>query len=195
MAVALRGMRTTTRDPATIPLTPASSRYGDPGGTRVETEALPDSTRSLTRLPLWAWAIAAAVIVIAGVWVAAAGRDPRPSAGSATTSTHAADLHRTIPAIGGLSFADATTKLRARQLIPQEHLVSDQAAEGTALYTAPAAGQVVPKGATVALYVSSGPPAPAPKPHHEHGNGPKKDKNKKDKNKNHGKHHGKEKHH
>ena len=134
---------------------------------------------------------AAAVLVLFAALVVATrqGPDARHPGGQAPGSNHPPP-RATIPPVNGLNVTQAASALTQRHLVPEQHSVVNDAPAGTALYTDPAAGEVVKNGGVVALYVSSGPPPPK-EPHHKHEE-PKKDNPPKHEEPKH--HHPKEKH-
>jgi len=63
----------------------------------------------------------------------------------------------TIPAVGGRGASDASSTLAALDLrVDQENTADNDVASGLVIRTEPAAGQVVPIGSTVTIFVSSG---------------------------------------
>jgi beta-lactam-binding protein with PASTA domain len=123
-----------------------------------------------------------AVLLLLLVLVRLATATGKPSANSDSSSTTrrntSAASRSQVPAVTGLPAAEAEAKLRGKHLVPQVHIVSNAAPKGIALYTAPRAGAVEKKGATIGLYISAGPVLP---PKHPHDHPPKDEKKKHDK--------------
>jgi serine/threonine protein kinase len=164
MATALRARPSSLEVASTAPIDPVIAP-GGPVAVLPDTVSMPESAATRKAGPFWVWGIAAALLLFVVLRIAIGGGTGGPSAGSSSTrrTPGTSSLRRTIPAVSNLPLAEALVKLRAKGLVPHEHMVSTSTPKGIALYTSPAAGQRVHKGAAVALYVSSGPPAAAAK--------------------------------
>jgi serine/threonine-protein kinase len=160
MAAALRERPSSPEVAPTAPMGPVIAPSG-PVAVLPDTVSIPESAVTRKTGPLWVWGIAAALLLFVVLRIATGGATGGQSAGSSSSkrTPRTSSLRRTIPAVSHLPLAEASAKLRARGLVPHEHMVSTRTPKGIALYTSPAAGQRVLEGAAVALYVSSGPPA------------------------------------
>jgi serine/threonine-protein kinase len=177
MAGALRSALTSQAETpeATVPMGPATLLdAGDASPTRPLPAAGPRVGR------LWIGAMAAVLLLLL-VLVRLVTDTGKPAAGGGSTTTRrntSAATHSKVPVVTGLTAPEAEAKLRGKNLVPQVRIVSNAAPKGIALYTAPRAGAVEKKGATIGLYISAG---PAPPPKHPHDHHPKDAKRKHDK--------------
>jgi eukaryotic-like serine/threonine-protein kinase len=196
MSAALRNPSQPAPDTSAItrPLNTAPATQTETAAGTWVLEPIGSAEARWSRRGIWILGAAVALLLLLGALVMATrhGPDARPRGGARAQGQNHPAARATIPPVNGLTVTQAAAALTADHLVREQHTVVNDAPAGTALYTDPAAGEVVKNGARVALYVSSGPPAPRKEPHQRHDK-PKKDKPPKDKKLKH--HHPKEKHH
>jgi eukaryotic-like serine/threonine-protein kinase len=159
---------------ATLPMAPLTVADTAPYGGAPVTQPLPAGRVRVARA--WVGALAAVFLLLLLLLRVVTDDGKPPRAGGPTSTQRKAGGRARVPAVAGLTTADAEAKLRGKHLIPQVQVVSNPAAKGIALYTEPGAGSVAKKGATIGLFVSAG---PAPPPKHPPDHHPKDEKKKK----------------
>jgi serine/threonine-protein kinase len=101
----------------------------------------------------------AAKDVVLAVTGDAAGQARMPKGAKVDLRVSDGPAPRPVPSLTGLTYAQAASKLRALGLVPAKTTKSSrQVAEGVVMGTSPPASEKVPKGGTVTVVVSSGPP-------------------------------------
>ncbi|MDP9225529.1 MAG: protein kinase [Actinomycetota bacterium] len=177
---ALRSDGVTTLLASANPPTPNTALDTEPARAMILGRPVPWEIAGVRRVAWWVLGAIAVIALLLVLRVAPFDRTAATGHSRRTTTpqNRSAGTGRvTIADVRTLPYAEAETKLRAEGLVPHKIVVTGDAPHDAVLYTKPAGGQLVKKGAPVLVYVSSGPPAGG-KHGQEHGK--KKGKDKKD---------------